>query len=463
MILLTGATGYVGGRLLRRLQERGLRLRCLARHPERLRPLLAPTTEVAAGDVRDGSGLAAAMAGVKAAYYLIHSMGAGPDFEEQDRRGARHFAAAAREAGVSRIIYLGGLGHGEGLSAHLLSRREVGTLLRESGVPTVELRASVIIGSGSLSFEMIRALVERLPVMITPRWVRLKAQPIAVDDAISYLLEALALPEKDCGVYEIGGKDAVSYEDIMAEYARQRGLRRLMIPVPLLTPRLSSLWLSLVTPLYARVGRSLFTSLCNSSVVEDVRARTAFSVVPLGLSEAIARALSDEDREVAAARWTGRPALGGQRFVDTRSLATPASAGALFAELLRLGGPSGWHADFLWTLRGAADRLLGGVGMRRGRVEDRPLREGDALDFWRVEALENDRLLRLRSEMKLPGRAWLQFEICREGEGSRLVQTAIFDARGLWGFLYWYLLYPAHALIFAGMLRGIVGRAKASN
>lgn len=459
MILLTGASGYVGGRLLSELEERKMPVRCLARHPEALAPSVGKTTEVVAGDVLDAASLEAAMTGVKVAYYLVHSMNSGADFEEQDRRGARNFAAAARKAGVSRIVYLGGLGHGDDLSAHLASRQEVGQLLGRSGVPVVELRASVIIGSGSLSFEMVRALVERLPVMITPRWVRLKAQPIAIEDVVAYLVEALALPDKDCGVYEIGGRDVVSYEGIMTEYARQRNLRRLMIPVPVLTPRLSSLWLGLITPLYARVGRKLFTSLRNSSVVEDQRALKAFSVKPRTLSEAIARSLADEDREYAATCWTGRPSPRGQRFVDSRSLTTPASAEAIFGELLHLGGSQGWYADILWSVRGAIDRLFGGIGMRRGSVKGRPPQAGDALDFWRVEAVKNNQLLRLRAEMKLPGRAWLQFEICKEGGGSRLVQTAIFDSLGLSGFLYWYLLYPAHALIFRGMLRDIIRRS----
>lgn len=459
MILLTGATGYVGGRLLQQLEERKVGVRCLARQPEYLAPSAAKTTQVVAGNVLDAASLKAAMTGVKVAYYLVHSMGSGADFEEQDRRGARNFAVAAREAGVSRIIYLGGLGHGDALSAHLASRQEVGKWLGHSGVPVVELRASVIIGSGSLSFEMVRGLVERLPVMITPRWVRLKAQPIAIEDVIAYLVEALDLPDRDCGVYEIGGRDVVSYEDIMVEYARQRGLRRLMIPVPLLTPNLSSLWLGLVTPLYARVGRKLFTSLRNSSIIEDSRALKIFSIKPRGLSAAIARALANEDREYAATRWTRRPALRGQRFVDSRSLATAASVEAVFDELMRLGGRQGWYADILWSTRGAIDLLFGGIGMRRGHVDGRSLHVGDALDFWRVEAVKKNQLLRLHSEMKLPGRAWLQFEVCKQDAGCRLVQTAIFDSCGLPGFLYWHLLYPAHALIFRGMLRDIIRRS----
>lgn len=470
MILLTGASGYVGGRLLARLERDGFPVRCLARHPEYLKSRVAPTTEVVPGDVFDPASLEAALARANVAYYLVHSMGSAVDFEEGDRRGAMNFAAAARKAGVSRIVYLGGLGRGPHLSAHLASRQEVGSLLRASGVPTVELRASIIIGSGSISFEMIRALVERLPVMIMPRWVRLKAQPIAVEDLLDYLEEAMTIPEGACGVYEIGGRDAATYEEIMAEYARQRGLRRLMIPVPVLTPNISSLWLGLVTPLYARVGRKLFTSLRNASVVVDARARTVFSVEPRGMREAVARALVNEDLEYAATRWTdalsskgerpGPTARAGQRFVDSRALSTPASPEALFGALSRLGGRGGWYADPLWSIRGAVDLLLGGVGMRRGRIEGRPPRPGDALDFWRVERVEERSLLRLRSEMRLPGRAWLQFEIAREAGGSRLIQTAIFDSLGLPGFLYWYLLYPAHWLIFRGMLRELVRRAE---
>jgi hypothetical protein len=348
----------------------------------------------------------------------------------------------------------------------------VGRLLRASGVPTVEFRASIIIGSGSISFEMIRALVERLPVMIMPRWVRLKAQPIAIEDMLDYLLEAMKIPDDACGIYEIGGRDTATYEDIMGEYARQRGLRRLMIPVPFLTPNLSSLWLGLVTPLYARVGRKLFTSLRTASVVEDARALTVFPAAPGGLREAVARALINEDSEYAATRWTdalsskgerrGPAPPAGQRFVDSRALSTSASPEALFRAVSLLGGRGGWYADYLWSIRGAVDLLLGGVGMRRGRVEGRAPRPGDALDCWRVESVEENALLRLRSEMKLPGRAWLQFEIARDAGGSRLVQTAIFDSLGLSGFLYWYILYPAHWLIFRGMLRGLVRRAEAS-
>ncbi|MCY3823605.1 MAG: NAD(P)H-binding protein [Nitrospinae bacterium] len=301
-ILLTGATGYIGGRLMRRLEADSCELRCLARRPEVLEPQVAPRTEVARGDLLRPETLNAAMRGISTAYYLVHSMASGGDFTREDREAAKGFASAARAAGVERIVYLGGLGSDDALSDHLASRQEVGRILRESGVQTIELRASIIIGSGSLSFEMIRALVERLPVMVTPRWVRTLAQPIAVEDVIDYLVAALDTPPGRSLVLEIGGADRASYGDIMAEYARQRGLHRVMIAVPVLTPRLSSLWLALVTPLYARVGRKLVESLRNETTVSDTTASGMFGIRPRGLAEAIRRALADEEREFAQRR-----------------------------------------------------------------------------------------------------------------------------------------------------------------
>jgi uncharacterized protein YbjT (DUF2867 family) len=466
LTLLTGATGYVGGRLLSALEARGARLRCLARRPEYLGRRVAETTEVVAGDLLDGESLRSAMRGVEVAYYLVHSMGKGGEFEERDREAARNFAAAARDCGVKRIVYLGGLGDGGGLSPHLRSRQEVGRRLRDSGVPTVELRASIIIGSGSLSFEMIRVLVERLPIMVTPRWVRKRAQPIAIEDVIEYLIAAAELEAAESRVYEIGGADRVSYREIMQEYARQRGLRRTMIPVPVLTPRLSSLWLGLVTPVYARVGRELVDSLRNETIVNDPSAQTDFAIRPRGIAEAIARARVNEDREFAETRWSDALSSGetaswggakyGTRIVDSRSIHVPCEPSRSFRPIRRIGGDAGWYyADWLWRLRGFLDLLMGGVGSRRGRRDpDHPV-PGETVDFWRVEAYEKDRLLRLRAEMKLPGRAWLQFEVEDDDAGSVVRQTAIFDPVGLSGLLYWYGLYPIHKLVFAGMLRGI--------
>lgn len=468
--LVTGASGYVGGRLVPALEARGERVRCLARKPPYLAGRFSSRTEVVAGDVLDPDSLSEALRGVDAAYYLVHSMGSKEDFGEQDRVGARNFARAARERGVRRIIYLGGLAGAGPLSPHLASRVEVGRILAEEGPPTLEFRASIIIGSGSLSFELLRSLVNKLPAMVTPRWVGTPAQPIAIDDVIAYLVHGLDLEHEGSAVFEIGGPQRVTYGELMREYARQVGVRRVMIPVPFLSPRLSSLWLGLVTPVYARVGRKLVTSLRNETVVRDAAALERFPVRPLYASEAVARALREEDREMAGTRWSdavsssGRqPLWGGRRFgsriVDRQQAVVRADAARAFAPIQRIGGSRGWYfANWLWALRGAADLLLGGVGMRRGRRHPVDVRPGDTLDFWRVEAFEPDRLLRLQAEMKVPGRAWLQFEVEPAEEGSRITQTAVFDPLGLGGLLYWYGLYPIHWLIFRGMLRGIARR-----
>jgi uncharacterized protein YbjT (DUF2867 family) len=469
LILLTGATGYVGGRLLKVLEGAGRRVRCLARRPEALRAKVAPGTEVVAGDVLDEGSLKEGLRGVHTAYYLVHSMGARRDFEAEDRRAARNFAEAAREAGVRRIIYLGGLGVGNGaLSRHLRSRQEVGAVLRASGVQVIEFRASIVIGSGSLSFEMIRALVERLPIMITPRWVSVPAQPIGIEDLLQYLLAALDLPVEGNPILEIGGSERVSYSDLMHEYARQRGLRRLMIPVPVLTPWLSSLWLGLVTPLYARVGRELIDSIRHPTVVHDDSALKMFTIRPTGVREAIASALRNEDRDFAETRWSDAlssagPARrwGGVRFgtriIDTRTARVNAPVAEAFRPVRRLGGRTGWYyGNWLWRLRGFLDLLVGGVGLRRGRRDPEFVTVGDVIDFWRVEVFEPDHRLRLIAEMKLPGRAWLDFEVEADDGASRISQTAVFDPAGLLGLAYWYLLYPLHRLVFAGMLRGIV-------
>jgi uncharacterized protein YbjT (DUF2867 family) len=472
-VLLTGATGYVGGRLLAELERRPVTLRCFARRPEALRGLAGPWTEVIGGDVLDPAAVARALAGVDAAYYLVHSMGAGKDFAARDRQAARIFAGAARAAGVSRIIYLGGLfGDTAGLSEHLRSRRETGDVLREAGVPVVEFQAAIILGSGSLSFEMIRALVERLPVMICPRWVGVETQPIAIEDVIAYLVAALDLPDGADRSHQIGGPDRITYGDLMREYASQRGLNRLLIPVPLLTPWLSSLWLGLVTPVYARIGRKLIDSLRNPTIVRDFTALQAFPVRPRGVRDAIARALANEDEAAAKTRWSDavsssglgerRGETTGTRFVETRSVHVPAAPSAAFAPIRRIGGENGWYyANFLWSLRGFLDLLAGGIGVRRGRRLPDELSAGDPLDFWRVEAIEPDRLLRLRAEMKVPGRAWLQFEVTPAPGGSDIRQTAIFEASGLSGLLYWYALLPVHRVVFAGMLRAIAARAGA--
>ncbi|MGE3277664.1 MAG: SDR family oxidoreductase [Vicinamibacterales bacterium] len=470
-ILLTGATGYVGGRLLTALVDRGLRVRCLARDPARLAQRVPPGVEVVRGDVTDRASLDAALAGMDAAYYLVHSMGDATGFEARELAGARHFADAAAAAGIGRLIYLGGLGDpAQPLSPHLRSRQDVGRILRASGVPTLEFRASIVIGSGSLSFELVRALTEHLPVMVTPRWVSVLAQPIGIQDLIAYLVEALEVPLDGELVVEIGGADQVSYVDMMREYATRRGLRRIMIPVPLLTPRLSSLWLGLVTPVYARVGRKLIESIRHPTVVTTDAAARLFRVRPIGMAAAMRAALDNEERayaetrwydSVSASGWTARAvAPAGLRKTDRRELDVDATPSDCFAVVTSLGGRTGWPPyTWLWRLRGAIDLVLGGVGMRRGRPEGRPLRTGDALDFWRVEICEPGARVRLAAEMKVPGRAWLEFEILPTARGARIRQTALFDPMGLAGLLYWYGLLPLHTVIFRGMLRSIAHRA----
>jgi len=466
-ILLTGATGYVGGRLLKALERRGESVRCLTRQPENLQARVAAATEVVQGDLLDPSTLPAALEGCQVAYYLVHSMSSAGDFVEQDRRAAEDFSAAAKESGVERIIYLGGLGSDEKMSTHLASRQEVGEVLRRSGVPTIEFRASIIIGSGSLSFEMIRALVGRLPVMITPRWVRSKAQPIAIEDVVDYLVEALDIELDSSRVFQIGGADQASYREIMLEYARQRGLKRFMIPAPVLSPRISGLWLGLVTPVYARIGRKLVESLKHDTVVRDPAASEAFAVRPRRLAASIERALANEDHDFAQTRWSdalsssGGPRQWGgiqfgSRLVDSRTILVSVKPAQAFAPVRRIGGRVGWYyGDWLWRIRGFLDLLVGGPGMRRGRRDPEHASPGETLDFWRVEAYEPDKLLRLQAEMKVPGRAWLQFEVDEAEGGTRIRQTALFDPLGTLGLLYWYALYPLHQLIFAGMLRNI--------
>ena len=470
-ILLTGATGYVGGRLLRALERRGFSVRCLARNAAVLRGRVAATTEVVQGDCLDSSSLNLAMMGVATAYYLVHSMGATASFEEQDRVAAVNFGNAAKEAKVKRIVYLGGLGEGS-LSPHLRSRQEVGALLRASGIEVIEFRASIVIGSGSLSFEIIRALVERLPIMVCPRWVAVAAQPIGIEDLIEYLAGALDLPAQGSLVVEIGGPDRVSYRDIMNEYARQRGLRRVMISIPVLTPRLSSLWLGLVTPVYARVGRKLIDSMRNATIVKNPLALDLFPLRPKGLREIIRRAIDNEDSEFALTRWSDalssaglERSWGGVRFgnriVDSRTVTVNVPAAIAFEPIRRIGGATGWYyGDWLWRLRGFVDLLMGGVGLRRGRRDPDRLETGDTLDFWRVESVEENRRLRLVAEMKLPGRAWLEFEVEEAGDRTLIRQTAIFDPIGLAGLAYWYILYPMHALMFGKMLAAIATQAQ---
>jgi uncharacterized protein YbjT (DUF2867 family) len=465
-ILLTGASGYVGGRLLHRLEASNRPLRCLTRRADLLRERVAPHTDVVEGDVLDRGSLDTAFQGVHTAYYLVHSMGDAGDFEELDRRAAINFAEAARSAGVAQVIYLGGLGHDDNLSSHLASRHEVGRLLRGHGVATIELRASIVIGSGSASFETVRALVEHLPVIVAPRWVETLAQPIAIEDVIDCLLVASEFGRPVDAIYEIGGTDQVTYADVMREYARQRGLHRRVVRMPLITPRASRVLLGLLTPVYGRIAAAMVESLRNETIVTSPVSDPAFSGYRRGLTAAIERALVNEDQEFAETRWSdalpqeqplrwGGLAFG-RRLVASRVTRVERKPEEAFAPIQRIGGSTGWYAaNWFWWMRGLIDTLRGGVGLRRGRRDPCDLRVGDTVDFWRVERLESGRLLRLAAEMKIPGRLWLQFEVDPAEHQSVVRQTTVFDPFGYVGLAYWYLLYPVHHRVFSRMLRGI--------
>lgn len=470
-VLIVGASGYIGARLVALLQSAGHDLVLMSRDA---RPLVErfAGAEVVAADLLEPSTLPSALDGVQVAYYLAHSMLAGErGFAERDRQAARNFASAAHVAGVSRIIYLGGLGEDSpGLSHHLASRHETGVELAAHGVPVTEFRAAVIIGSGSASFEILRHLTERLPVMITPRWVGTHCQPIGIRDVLDYLIAGLDHPEIT-GVVEIGGPDVLSYGDMMRSYARLRGLRRLMIPVPVLTPRLSSYWVNLVSPVPAGIARPLIEGLRNAVIVRDPGPARAFALQPRSFVESLQRAIDRTDRHIVESTWFDALAAPAKAslspvtstegmIVERRQRTVAAPAVQVFAEIERLGGDAGWpYANLLWRIRGFVDRLVGGVGMRLGRRDPTLLRVGDAVDFWRVEAVRRPNLLRLRAEMRVPGRAWLQYEVTDVPGGSLLIQTAFFEPKGLPGLAYWYGLYPVHGLIFRGTVRVLEQRA----
>jgi uncharacterized protein YbjT (DUF2867 family) len=471
-ILLTGATGYVGGVLLPELERQGHSVRCLVRRPAKIAGKTGPRTEVIVGDASDPADLARSCAGIDVAYWLVHSMESGVDFERSDRLAAERFAEAAKSAGVRRIVYLGGLGADDDtLSAHLRSRHEVGAILRASGLDVVEFRASIVIGAGSFSFDLVRTLVERLPVMICPAWLATPTQPIAIADVVDYLAAAADLPPGRSRIFEIGGPDKVSYGAIMREYARQRGLHRLMIPVPVLTPRLSSLWLKLVTPQYSKVGRKLIDGLKNPTVVTSDAALREFPFRPRGLREAVREAMIQEDTSFSGRRWADfadaeelPPRYGGRtagtRLVDHRHLVVAVEPARAFAAIERIGGGNGWYAcNWLWQVRGWMDRVIGGPGMSRGRRDPLKLLTGDTLDCWKVELCEPPRRLRLAAEMKMPGRGWLEFEVVPRDGDVTIHQTAVFDPKGLGGLLYWYSIWPLHELVFRRMLAGIARAA----
>ncbi|WP_329024450.1 SDR family oxidoreductase [Streptomyces sp. NBC_00690] len=484
--LVTGATGYIGGRLVPELLDAGHSVRTVARSPEKLRDHpWAKDVETVRGDVLDADSMARAMEGIDVAYYLVHALGTGSDFERTDREAARIFAEQAHAAGVRRIVYLGGLTP-QGvpvhtLSPHLRSRAEVGRILLDSPVPTAVLRAAVIIGSGSASFEMLRYLTERLPVMVTPSWVRTRIQPIGVRDVLRYLVGSARMPADVNRTFDIGGPDVITYLDMMRGYAAIAKLpRRLIVPVPVLTPRLSSHWVGLVTPVPHSIARPLTESLRHEVIcrehdiaqyVPDAPGR------PFGFQKALTLALQRVQDANVTTRWSsaslpGAPSdplptdpdwAGGSLYTDRRQLLVDASPQDLWRVIEGIGGDNGWYSfPLAWAVRGWLDRFVGGVGLRRGRRDAQRLRVGDSLDFWRVEEIEPGRLLRLRAEMRLPGLAWLEMRADQDDRGrTRYRQRAVFHPRGLLGHAYWWSVSPFHSVVFGGMARNIARAAVA--
>lgn len=484
LYLVTGATGYVGGRLVTELLDHGIRVRVLARHPERLRDFpWASKVEIAAGDAGDPDALARAMDGVTVAYYLLHSLQEGHNLEREERRIAQVFATTAERSGIERIVYLGGLAPDiprEKMSPHMRSRVDVGKILRSSGIPTIELRAAVIIGSGSASFEMLRYLTERLPAMITPRWVRTKTQPIAVRDVLRYLVESANLPPEISRVFEVGGPNVLTYQEMMQRYAKVAGLpARIILPINLLSPQLSSHWVGLVTPVPRAIAKPLVRSLKHPAVCSENDIRQVIPDPPGGLisfDDAVGLALTRIREAQVATRWSSASVpgaaseplpsdpdwAGGSLYEDVRVLDSTASPEQLWNAVDCIGGDNGWYsARFLWEARGLIDRAFGGVGLRRGRRDPNSLMVGEAVDFWRVEEREPPRLLRLRAEMKMPGRAWLEFSVsANPSGGSTLTQRAIYWPKGLSGHAYWWSVAPFHAFVFPPMAKHIVERAQ---
>ncbi|QFZ23892.1 SDR family oxidoreductase [Saccharothrix syringae] len=479
--LVTGATGYLGGRLVPRLLAEGHEVRCLVRDPGKLRDVpWVDRVEVVRGDVLDPASLDAAVRDVDVVHYLVHSLNK-PDFADADRRAAEHTARAAEDAGVQRIVYLGGL-HPAGvrLSPHLASRREVGEVFLRSAVPTVVLQAAVIIGSGSASFEMLRYLTERLPVMVTPRWVHNRIQPIAVRDVLRYLVGVVRLPAGVNRTFDVGGPDVLTYLDMMKRYAAVAGLRpRRVVPVPVLTPHLSSHWVNVVTPVPKSIAAPLIESLVHEVVCREHDIEDLVPGPTTGYERAVALALAKVRDSDVETRWSnasvpGAPSdplpsdpswSGGSSYVDVRERRTSAPAERLWSVVEGIGGEHGWYSfPLAWAVRGWLDRLVGGVGLRRGRRDPRRLHVGEALDWWRVEEVDRGRLLRLRAEMRVPGLAWLELQVLPPEDGSAggsvYRQRAVFVPRGLAGHAYWWLVWPFHGLVFGGMVRNIASEAE---
>jgi uncharacterized protein YbjT (DUF2867 family) len=475
LCLVTGATGYIGGRLVVELLNHGYRVRVLARNASRLKdhPWINKV-EVAEGDANDEFALTQAMQGVDAAYYLLHALMSKDDFEAKERALAEHFVKCAKSAGVGRIVYLGGIiAPTEELSPHMQSRADTGEILRASGIPTIELRAAVVIGSGSASFEMLRYLTERLPIMTVPKWVQVRIQPIAVRDVLRYLVGAAALDPKISGAYDIGGPEIYTYKQMMEKYAEAAGLRkRIIIPVPVLTPRLSSGWVGLVTPVPYTLARRLVASLKNEVVARDDSIRSLIPDPVGGLTpfkKAVQLALTKIKDARVETRWSnasfpGSPSeplptdpnwAGGSLYTDVRTVETADSIETVWRRVESIGGNNGYSkATWAWELRGLMDKAVGGVGLRRGRRDPNTLQAGDALDFWRVEEIDRPHLLRLRAEMRMPGLAWLEFSVAEKPDGTcTLTQRATYAPKGLFGHAYWWAVWPMHGLVFPSMAK----------
>ncbi|MGW4831068.1 SDR family oxidoreductase [Amycolatopsis japonica] len=479
--VVLGATGYVGGRLVPQLLEAGHEVRVVARSPEKVaEEPWRDRVEVERGDVTDPSSIETALTGCEVVYYLVHSL-ARKDFVDVDREGAKTVAEAAKTAGARRLVYLGGIvPDDEELSPHLASRAEVGRVLLDSGVPAIVLQAAVIIGSGSASFEMLRYLTERLPAMVTPRWVRNRIQPIAIRDVLHYLVHAAELPSEVNGAFDIGGPDVLTYLDMMRRYAVVAGLpRRAVVPVPVLTPWLSAQWVNLVTPVPKAIAVPLIESLVHEVVCHDHAIAEHIPDPEAGLTHyerAVELALSRIRNADVPTRWSDASGdvapsdplpsdpdwAGGTVYEDKREQRTDASPEALWDVIESIGGEHGWYSfPLAWSVRGWADRLVGGVGLRRGRRDPRRLHLGEALDWWRVEYLDRPRLLRLRAEMKLPGRAWLELGVESDEDGRTIYrQRAVFEPHGLAGHAYWKGIAPFHGVVFGGMVRNITGTAQ---
>lgn len=476
MVLVTGATGYIGGRLVQRLLDAGYSVRCLVRDPARLQGRnWQNRIEIVKGDALDPDSLAPALQGISTAYYLIHGLKGGRVNADRDLRAARNFVAAAEAQGVGRLIYLGELvDPSADLSPYLRSRHETGYLLRQSKIPVTEFRAGMIVGAGSALFEMIRYLTEREPVLVCPAWFFSEAQPIAIRDVLDYLVAALKTPESAGRLVEIGGATRLTYADMLLVYAKERGLKRTLVRTPFYAPRLSAYWVHMVTPIHWRVVLPLIEGLRARLVVRDDQARKLFPrIEPMDFRSALREALGRVLSDVVETSWSDalvntagdvKPYAFTQEsglMMERRKMLVDLPPDTVYRAYTGIGGTRGWlYMDWAWALRGWMDKAIGGVGIRRGRRHPDDIRSGESLDFWRVEAVEPDRLLRLRAEMKVPGKAWLQFESTPQDGRTLLTETAYYEPRGFWGFLYWYAMWPFHAFLFDGLIRRLAARAR---